>query len=261
MKSVQAAHCGTRKLLLASAFSVLGSFAVMEVIAATPAAAADLGARSYSKAPAVVALGYDWSGFYIGANAGWGSSHDTWSDQGTGVDVGSHYSTGAVAGGQLGYRWQAGAWVFGIEAQGNWADLRGSHALNEDNTNAHSNLNAFGLFTGQVGYAWNNTLLYAKGGAAVTRTKYEVTYPGGSDVSGDQTRWGAAVGAGLEYGFAPNWSVGVEYNHIFANRFATSFYDSAGVTDPNKIGRVGGDSDLVTARLNYRWGGAAVAKY
>ncbi|PYF03913.1 outer membrane immunogenic protein [Rhodopseudomonas faecalis] len=261
MKFVQTVHRGARMLLLASVFPALGSIAVLGVTAATPAAAADLGDRGYSKVPAIVARGYDWSGFYIGANAGWGSSHDTWSVDQTGADAGSHSSTGAVAGGQLGYRWQAGALVFGLEAQGNWADLKGSHVLNEDGTNAHSTLNAFGLFTGQVGYAWNNTLLYAKGGAAVTRTKYEVTYPGGADVSGNQTRWGAAVGAGLEYGFAPNWSVGVEYNHIFAKRFSTSFYDSAGFTDPDKVARVGGDSDLVTARLNYRWGGATSAKY
>ena len=46
--------------------------------AAAPAVAADLAARPYTKAPAMVAAVYDWSGFYIGANGGWGSSRNCW---------------------------------------------------------------------------------------------------------------------------------------------------------------------------------------
>ena len=60
-------------------------------------------------------------------------------------------------------------------------------------------------------------LLYAKGGAAVTDTRYSDLITGTNTVaaSASDTRWGGAVGAGLEYGFAPNWSVGVEYDHLF----------------------------------------------
>src|SRR5438876_5148007 len=85
--------------------------------AAAPASAADLAARPYAKAPAMIAAVYDWSGFYIGANGGWGSSRKCWDLQnGAGVFVasdGCHDATGGVAGGQIGYRWQTGAWVFG----------------------------------------------------------------------------------------------------------------------------------------------------
>src|SRR6266436_8092019 len=101
--------------------------------AAAPAVAADLAARPYTKAPPMIAAIYDWSGFYIGANGGWGSSRNCWNDAvdgATGLLVGSegcHDATGGVAGGQIGYRWQSAGWVFGVEAQGDGADLRGSN--------------------------------------------------------------------------------------------------------------------------------------
>src|SRR3954449_7318704 len=106
--------------------------AVALIAFAAPAAAADLAARPYTKAPpAPIALVYDWSGFYIGANGGWGSSRKCWDFvTPAGVFVaneGCHDATGGTAGGQVGYRWQSGTWVFGIEGQGNWADFRGSN--------------------------------------------------------------------------------------------------------------------------------------
>lgn len=237
---------------------LLGTVGVM-ALGLAPAMAADLPARAYTKAPPVIAVVYDWSGFYIGANAGWGSMRDSWNF--AGFDVGSHDSTGAVAGGQIGYRWQAASWVFGLEAQGNWADLSGSHIeVGAPAYTDHSKLTAFGLFTGQVGYAWNNALLYVKGGAAVTSTKYDYTVGGFTASTNDQTRWGGTVGVGFEYGFAPNWSVGVEYNHIFISRFDVDYrWDVNGLNAGTY--RVGGDVDLVTARLNYRWGGPVVARY
>src|SRR5437588_9441758 len=81
--------------------------------AAEPALAGDLAARPYTKAPAYVAAVYQWSGFYIGANGGWGSSRNSW-DLTVPFLVGpegSHDATGGVAGGQVGYRWQTGTWV------------------------------------------------------------------------------------------------------------------------------------------------------
>ena len=176
----------------------------------------------------MIAAIYDWSGFYIGANGGGGSSRKCW-DRNTAVggvaiaaaSEGCHDATGGTVGGQIGYRWQSGAWVFGLEAQGNWADFRGSQSEPRGMSAPPTvrSIDAFGLFTGQVGYAWNNVLLYVKGGAAVTDDKYDgfahrAPEPSSIDTTAD-TRWGGAVGVGLEYGFAPNWSVGVEYDHLF----------------------------------------------
>ena len=78
-------------------------------------------------------------------------------------------------------------------------------------------------------------------------------------VTGDDTRWGGTVGVGLEYGFAPNWSVGIEYNHLFLQDRTYTFTTPGGVffsTD-----RIGQDIDLVTARLNYKFGGPVVGRY
>src|SRR3977135_287680 len=101
---------------------------------AAPASAADLAARPYTKAPPMVAAIYDWSGFYIGANGGWGSSHKCWDlTNFAGATVvptfreGCHDATGGVIGGQIGYRWQSAGWVFGVEAQGDRAGLKGSN--------------------------------------------------------------------------------------------------------------------------------------
>src|SRR5689334_23210360 len=151
---------------------------------AAPASAADLAARPYAKAPAMIAAVYDWSGFYIGANGGWGSSRKCWdfvTPAGAFVaNEGCHDATGGTVGGQVGYRWQAGTWVFGVEAQGNWADFSGSNvSLAFPGTNIRSKVDAFGLFTGQVGYAANNVLFYLKGGAAVTADRFNInTNPG-----------------------------------------------------------------------------------
>jgi outer membrane immunogenic protein len=234
--------------------------------AAAPAVAADLAARPYTKAPPMVAAVYDWTGFYIGANGGWGSSRNDWDSVAPNVLVGpdgSHDATGGTVGGQVGYRWQAGTWVFGVEAQGNWADFSGNHVnVLFSAFRSHTNVDAFGLFTGQVGYAVNNVLLYVKGGAAVTSNSYRINNVVGgalTGVTGDDTRWGGTIGAGLEYAFAPNWSVGVEYNHLFMQDRTYNFTTPAGLAFSSE--RISQDVDLVTARLNYKFGGPVVARY
>jgi outer membrane immunogenic protein len=198
------------------------------------------------------------SGFYIGANGGWGSARNCWdlvAPAGTFIGAeGCHDATGGTAGGQVGYRWQAGAFVFGLEAQGNWADFKGSNGSLLPPAGLFTNetkIDAFGLFTGQVGYAWNNALLYVKGGAAVTANRFnQHLAPTGALVasSGDETRWGGVVGGGLEYGFAPNWSAAIEYDHIFMqDKTVTLATVPGGALFGNE--RVRQDVDMVTARI------------
>src|SRR3954468_11070519 len=178
---------------------LLAAVSLVALGATAPAVAADLAARPYTKAPAMVAAIYDWSGFYIGVNGGGGSAHSTWDLVGGGRE-GSHDATGGTVGGQIGYRMQSGQWVFGIEGQGNWADISGDNVSALFATRNRTKIDALGLFTGQVGYAWNNVLLYAKGGAAVTDDKYTITNAAGAFLaSTSNTRWGGVVGAGLEY--------------------------------------------------------------
>ena len=236
---------------------LLAAASLVAISAAAPAVAADLAARPYTKAPAMVAAIYDWSGFYIGINGGGGSAHTTWDQQAPLVGgEGSHNGTGGTIGGQIGYRWQAGQWVFGVEGQGNWADFSGDNVSALVAQRNRTKIDSFGLITGQVGYAWNNVLVYAKGGAAVVGDKYDVfsTATGANLGSASSTRWGGTVGAGLEVGFAPNWSVGVEYNHIFLGGQDITF---AGL----KTDHVKQDVDMGLVRLNYKFGGPIIAKY
>jgi outer membrane immunogenic protein len=232
---------------------VTASFVALS--AASSASAADLAARPYTKAPPMVAAVYDWTGFYIGINGGGGFSHNSWDAVGFGPE-GSHDASGGTVGGQIGYRWQMGQVVFGVEAQGNWADFSGDNVSNLFATRNRTRIDAFGLFTGQIGYAFNNVLLYAKGGAAITDNKYDIfAFPGGALLAtNNDTRWGGVVGAGVEYGFSPGWSVAFEYDHLFMDRQTVTF--APGVADNIKQ-----DVDLFTARLNYKFGGPVIAKY
>jgi len=248
---------------------LLGTIGILAVGLAIPASAADLPARTYSKAPPMVAPYYDWSGFYIGINGGGGSSHKCWDLTNDGVAAvipaapeGCHDATGGTFGGQIGYRWQSAAWVYGLEAQGNWSDFRGDNISLAFPTDVNrSRIDAFGLFTGQVGYAWNNALLYVKGGAAVTSDTYHIldVPTGALTDTASETRWGGVVGVGLEYGFAPNWSLGVEYDHLFMGSRDVSFTTLGGAFDGTD--HIRQDVDIFTARINYKFGGPVVARY
>jgi outer membrane immunogenic protein len=239
-----------------------------------PTLAADLAAQPYMKAPApVIAAIYDWSGFYIGLNGGGGTSHKCWDNYVAGALVageGCHNATGGSVGGQVGFRWQSSNWVFGIEGQGNWADLSGENVSTAFTALAQRNrtrIDSFGLITGQFGYAWNNVLLYVKGGGAVVRDKYDVYAAPGNVVFATDTliasardaRWGATVGAGFEIGFAPNWTVGVEYDHIFLDSRTLALTTVGGIVF--KTDRITQDVDIGLVRLNYRFGGPLMAKY
>ena len=226
-----------------------------------PASAADLGVRPYPAPPPMVAAIYDWSGFHVGLNGGWGQAQNCWSFLTPTGDTFADRCTnasGGVFGGQLGYRWQSANWAFGVEAQGDWADLSRTRVSVIDPTlSTTSKVDAFGLFTGQTGYAWNNVLWYVKGGAAVTSNRFTTfdALPGVGLASLSTTRWGGALGTGIEVGFAPNWSVGAEYDHLFmgSNNVNNSFV----VVTPLVAGvnRIKEDVDLFTVRLNYRFGG------
>ena len=248
----------------------LGTVGLVALGMAAPAMAADLAARPYTKAPPpYVAPIYDWTGFYIGANGGWGDSHqclDFVGVAGAVLGEGCRSRSGGVVGGQVGYRWQASQWVFGLEAQGDWADLSNTRlSLNDPRFSTRTKTDGIGLFTGQIGYAWNASLFYVKGGAAVTDNRFSIlgTISGAELAAASATRWGGVVGVGWEYGFAPNWSAGIEYDHLFMGTANNSFS-----VNPIAAGflnnRVSQDVDMVTLRINYRFGGYGspmVAKY
>jgi outer membrane immunogenic protein len=226
---------------------------------AAPASAADMAVKAPPPAPLPVI--YNWSGFYIGGNGGWGQNHNCWDFldvAGVAVASGCRDRSGGLIGGQIGYRWQASQWVFGLEAQGDWADLSNQRvSLINPAFSTRTTTDGIGLFTGQIGYAWNAALLYVKGGAAVTSNRFSIltTINGVELASASATRWGGVVGVGFEYGFAPNWSVGLEYDHLFMGDANNSFSIVNPINAAFINNRITQDVDMVTLRINYRFGG------
>ena len=192
---------------------LLGTVALVALGIAAPASAADLAARPYKAAPIAVPMMYDWSGFYIGANGGYGWARQCVDVTQVGfVNVfaeGCNDKGGGIVGGQIGYRWQAGSWVFGLEAQGDWANIRNERVFVNTpflTTNTwKSQIDGLGLFTGQVGYAWNNALLYVKGGAAVARPALRCLqyHHRHRPPAGHRTRWGGYGRCGPRVRFRP----------------------------------------------------------
>ena len=246
----------------ASTVKAIATAAFAAMAASSVASAADMAPRYAKAPPAPLPVIYNWTGFYIGANGGWGSSHNCWDFvtlAGPVFSDGCRDRSGGVIGGQIGYRWQANQFVFGLEAQGDWADITSTRvALADPTFSTRVKTDGIGLFTGQIGWAgWSGALLYVKGGAAVTSNRIDIldTPTGTGLVSSHATRWGGTLGVGFEYGFTPNWSVGAEYNHLWMGTSNNSFT----ATDPRLVGvlnnRVGQDLDMVTLRINYRFGG------
>jgi outer membrane immunogenic protein len=214
------------------------------------ASAADIPTKApvYRTPAAVVA--YNWSGVYIGGNVGAAWQRNCWTFLRGPVEEGCHNDTAVTAGGQLGVNWQAGNWVYGLEASGNWANLKGSSISTGFPTFTNeTRTDAIALFTGRVGWAWNNTLAYVKGGAALTDNQYHsfLTATPATSSTVNDTRWGWTVGGGLEWGFAPNWSTAVEYDYV-----DTGAKDE-GTATTNVFDRITQRIHMATLRVNYRF--------
>jgi outer membrane immunogenic protein len=234
--------------------ALLGGIALSIALAA-PAMAADL--RMPVKAPPpMVAPAYNWTGFYIGAHVGgaWGTKD--WVAVGVGP-LGSHDIDGLIAGGQVGFNYQVGAWVWGVEVDFSWANLDGGHTDTVFVGNNTTEVNWLGTATGRVGLAWDRALIYAKGGAAWVRDVYTITSPGFLAETRD-TNWGWTVGAGLEYGLTPNWSMKLEYNYLDFGTERISFNPNAGAPFERDVDQ---NIHLVKFGINYRFGGPVVARY
>ncbi len=174
-------------------------FAALSMVA--PAMAADMAVKAAPPPVPVMAV-YNWTGFYIGANGGWGQSRgcvDFVTAAGT-LASGCADRSGGLIGGQLGYRWQTNQFVLGVEAQGDWAEIKNTRvSLIDPLVSTTGKTDGIGLFTAQVGWAWNASLFYLKGGAAVTRNRFDIfnNVTGVGLASAGHTRWAVlSVSAG-----------------------------------------------------------------
>ncbi len=223
------------------------------------ALAADLPARRGVpvKAPEPVVYAYNWSGFYIGAHGGGGWSEKCFTF--IGASDGCHDGDGFAAGGQIGFNYQAGQFVFGVEFSGSWADISGSHtSLLIPTDTYNSEINSILMLTGRVGMTFDRMLIYVLGGGAWANEKFEYVAPGVGTSTSDKSRTGWTVGAGIEFGLAPNWSIAAQYNYIDFGDKNINFTGTAG----NFTDSVDQQVHLATVRLNYRFGGGpVVARY
>ena len=226
------------------------------IVFAAPAFAADMPARTYTKAPVYKAPEaiYNWTGFYIGGHVG-------------GAFPGGNSLAGSDArflgGVQGGADYQfSNNWVIGAEAQYSWLTGNGGNGTAfPGGVIASANNDQLGSVTGRLGYAFGPTLLYAKGGYAWRNNdNLGVTVagiPAAFTVDRDR-RDGFTVGAGLEYMFAPNWSVKGEYQYY---NFGSTTFTSGPA--PIVGARFRDDEHTVKLGINYRfgWGGPVAARY
>ncbi len=244
---------------------LLGTVA-LAAMGMAPAFAADLPARTYTKAPPMIAPVLSWTGFYIGGEGGGGWGRDAVDFPAFLTTTGRYDTSGPLAGGVIGYNWQTpGGFVFGVEGSFDWADIKGNALAPSGIHVVNTKLDSLYSGTGRIGYAWNSVLIYAKGGYAYTNTKLDITSIGTGIVTerASSGRDGYVVGAGLEYMFAPNWSAKVEYNYYnFGSKGVTTYSPITGIAvEPATIRST--DLHVVKAGINYHfnWGGPLVARY
>jgi outer membrane immunogenic protein len=269
---------------------LLSSVALLGLSAA--AFAADLPSRRVAPAPYVAVPVFTWTGFYVGVNAGYGFSNNDRNGLGsfnatpgsltaplggyTGVvttdGLNDRNNDGFVGGGQIGYNYQIGQWVIGIEADLQYADM------NKNNTNGVVVLNPgvvgfvgaqnanfggidyFGTVRGRLGYAIDRMMIYGTGGFAyggADNNRFTDGFDGWRNHN-DSTRTGYAIGGGIEYAFTPNLTGKIEglYVNLERNR-DNGFIGVVGATPvyTTAIGRTNNDSEfgVVRAGLNYKF--------
>ena len=239
-----------RKLLIANLAA-----AVMTM--AGPALAADMPV----KAPAPFVERFSWTGCYLGGHVGGAFAHKDITDPvqlvqdsflfpgaTTGVTTVNPSPSGAVIGGQIGCDYEfASNFVIGVEGSASGSTMRSSQNAvlplgNPDIALVQANTDFLVGLTGRIGYAFDNVLLYARGGAALAGDKFEVsgTFTGlPYDFRGLDNRYGWVVGGGVDWAFTPHWSVNFEYD-----------YYQFGHGNVTMIDGINGFSGLVDVRQN-----------
>jgi outer membrane immunogenic protein len=230
------------------AFVIAVAFVIPSAISAQ---AADVSARSnppsFYKAPSE--LPFSWTGFYAGINGGYAWGRSSWSDPAVGADSGNFNTSGGLVGGQLGYNWQTGSVVLGIETDADWMSVKGNTAglggvcLADGGGQCQVQQSWVGTTRARVGYAFDRWLPYITGGVAYGNI--QAVQPTGTSTG---TKVGWTAGAGVEVGINRNWSAKVEYLHIDLGTAA--FMGAASGTSTLAVPVT---NELVRAGVNYHW--------
>jgi len=259
---------------------LLGSVALITLGAS--ASAADLAPR-YTKAPAMVDAAYNWTGFYAGLNIGAAStdgnltavSNTPFFEESRFADT--FRKTGFIGGGQIGYNYQSGISVFGVEADAAWLNVKSSTTLGFDPFFVGKGINA-ATFSSSIDWlvtararagiaATPALLLYVTGGLAVAGVN--VSYRNNGAFSGtllsnsfsvNETKYGWTAGFGAEYALGGNWSVKAEYLRVLLGDTTVNvpFDPASGLTGSIKVSQ---NIDLIRAGVNYKFGGPTAGRY
>jgi len=196
---------------------------VATAMATTSAFAADLPAKAPPPTPAAAA--YSWSAFYIGGNIGsaWRSNGD-WTDTAFGLTWPGNSNNGVlIGGGQIGFNVQYNQLVFGVEFDSDWTTTNSNNDLGVivpgvGTIALTGNERWIATLAARFGVTWDRVLFYGKaGGGWVTAndlTITNVTTGAGIVNVGDRTNPGWLLGAGIEWAFAPSWSIKLEYDYL-----------------------------------------------
>jgi outer membrane immunogenic protein len=221
------------------------SIVAFATIGVVPAVAADLPTKA-PPAPVYAPLPFTWTGFYIGANVGGAWGQGTVTDNATGGTFGTGERGAFAGGGQLGYNYQIGNVVFGVEGffdgiasgNNNTSNIVTGLAGNQFQGNANATwVSTVGGRLGFTGPGFDHWLFYAKGGGGwvgYDSTVSDLTNGLSAKTSSSQGGWMA--GAGIEWAFAPNWTARVDYQYIGLNGFSvapTFVADRFVVNNPN----------------------------
>ncbi len=251
----------------------VGLVGIAALVAVGSASAADVLKPVYKAPPPAQVL--NWTGVYVGGHIGWGGVKEDYTLQTFGpgassIPIGSVNGIDRDAflgGAQIGYNWQTGHWVLGVEGDWSWTKNDGQTAVagtGGTTTTTSADTNWYATATGRVGYAWDSWLVYAKGGAAWMNADYSssttITGVGsGNSNNNSSTRSGWTVGAGVEQAFAGNWSWKLEYDYM---DFGTKNYNFtttvAGVTN-TATNAFDTQVHVVKLGINYRFNGLMFA--
>ena len=244
---------------------LIATTALASVALVAPANAADLPVKA---PPVVMPALYNWSGIYIGVEGGAIMGQRTqWFETEIGEgesdasDVG-HPLHGGFVGGEAGINWQApgNRWVFGIEGDGNWAQLEEALtcAVPDQFLSCGSNIRSFYTVRGRVGYAFGptgNFLVYVTGGGVWARQsafEKQLFVPFGTLEQGTNT-WGWTLGGGAEYGITPWLSVKAEVLYIDLAGKDYNLTGSRAFCEEFDCDRVHVKHSFIAARMGLNW--------
>src|SRR5262245_33677300 len=210
----------------------LGS--VVAIGATVAAHAADMAV----KAQPVPELPYNWSGLYVGANFG-----GAWTNGSLNISNNNFYGglTEFIGGVQAGYNFQAGHLLFGIEGDFDGATF--AHPALPTPILGTVRQNWVGTLAGRFGLVEDKWLLYAKLGGGWVHSNATLNFPSVT-WQGSSTSSGWLAGAGVEYGFKPNWTLKLEYNYIGLGSWASSTIPSI---------QLNRDLQMVKFGVNYKF--------